>query len=89
MRDIDRIVRQDLRIEEPEEPEDLLFSGFPIDYTSALMAYRAYHDHGVLPFAGGSLEQPAWWWEMIALIDRMYYVRWWDNKPEADKARAK
>jgi len=78
-------VRQDLRIEEPEEPDDLLFSGFPLDYGMAMLSYRAYHDHGVLPFAGGSLDQPLWWWDMVSLIDRMYYVRWWANKDEAEK----
>lgn len=84
--EIDELVRRDLRLEEPEEPDDLLFSGFPIDWSSALLAYRAYHEHGVLPFAGGSLEQPAWWWDIVGMIDRIYYIRWWENRAEAEAA---
>lgn len=71
-----------MHLDEPEEPDDLLFSGFPLPYSAAMLAWRAYHDHGVLPFTGGSLEQPTWWWDMVSLINQMYYVRWYENKPK-------
>lgn len=82
-------MRQEMHLDEPEEPDDLFFTGFPLPYRDAMLAWRAYHSHGVLPFAGGSLDQPAWWWEMVSLMNEMYYVRWYENKAEADAEKAK
>lgn len=79
-------MRQELRIEKPKEPDDLAFSGLPLDYDTAMLSYRAYREHGALPFAGGTLDQPMWWWDMIELIDQIYHIRWYENKDEAEAA---
>lgn len=51
---------------EDDLPETVTL-GYPLD--TALLLWRGYSDHGLLPFAGGLLDQPRRWRRLIRLLD--------------------
>ena len=61
----------------PDMPEGVSLHGYSVD--TALFLWRGYASHGLLPHAGGLLDQPRRWRRMIAALDdRADRVeQWW------------
>lgn len=78
---------QDLGIELDEEDPELEFEGFWLPEQMTIDTWFAYRNYGVLPFAGGLLDQPSPWWRDIRMCEAIYnyaYKNHKDNQQRAD-----
>jgi hypothetical protein len=74
------MVRIELELDKPEIP-DWDFSGVHYPYDVCVRSWRAYRKHGVLFVAGGYLDQPPEWWDMIHTFEAIYRTRQHENMP--------
>lgn len=81
-----------MKLVEPDIPE-WDFTGVHYPYDLCVRSWHAYRDHGVLFVAGGYMDQPPEWWEMVHTFEAIYNTRWHENMPayeaklEADRKR--
>jgi len=68
---------------EPEVP-DYKLSGLPWPRREAWMLWRAWVEHGVMPTAGGLLDQPPEWRGMIETFQAVYGVVVHEVRREVD-----
>ncbi len=82
--DIEHLARINIDLDYESPPPDFELSGLHYPRREAWALWRAWEDHGVMPHAGGYLDQPPEWRQTIETFQAMYGIAVYEVRQEVD-----